>query len=357
MRLLSKLIGVQSSAPGNQKSLEDDFKAMAAQEDAVARMQGDSGLVALYPELGSKSGGEPAAEGEDFDEYVPELDDYEPGTTGKYVGGDDDQLAAIRARLNAELQDVGPENEMAEKNQDTTPEKPVAATPPAQPSAPDAKRHPDDTAAPAENGAFEEEGYDDYEEEYEDEFEDDFEDDPPPKQPVLVQVPSPAAGRAGGRRAGRVKTRLLGFGHDTDTDPFEAAKSPAISAEARYPVGWIIVLKGPGRGHSFTLFDGVSPVGRGDDQAVRLDFGDTSISRSNHAIIAYDNEQRKFFIGHGGKANLVRLNDRPVLSTEELQHDDRIRIGETTLRFLALCGQEFDWTRDEEAGSTDAATA
>ncbi len=352
MRLLSKLIGVQSSAPGNRKSLEDDFKAMAAQEDAVARMNGDSGLVALYPALSSKSGGAPDGEGEDFDEYVPELDDYEPGTTGKYVGGDDDQLAAIRARLNAELKDVVPENEMAEKNQDATPEKPVAAAPLAQQSAPDAKRHSDVTAPPAEDDAFEEEGYDDYEEEYEDDFEDDL----PPKQPVLVQVPSPAAGRAGGHRAGRVKTRLLGFGHDTDIDPFEAAKSPAISAEARYPVGWIIVLKGPGRGHSFTLFDGVSPVGRGDDQAVRLDFGDNSISRSNHAIIAYDNEQRKFFIGHGGKANLVRLNDRPVLSTEELQHDDRIRIGETTLRFIALCGQEFDWTRDEEAGSTDAET-
>jgi pSer/pThr/pTyr-binding forkhead associated (FHA) protein len=103
-------------------------------------------------------------------------------------------------------------------------------------------------------------------------------------------------------------------------------------------------MEGPGRGASFTLFNGVSAIGRGDDQPVKLDFGDNSISRSNHAVVAYDSEQRKFFLGHGGKANIVRLNGKPVLSTEELRHNDKIRIGETTLRFLALCDADFDWS-------------
>jgi pSer/pThr/pTyr-binding forkhead associated (FHA) protein len=80
---------------------------------------------------------------------------------------------------------------------------------------------------------------------------------------------------------------------------------------------------------------------------VKLDFGDNSISRTNHAVVAYDDEQRKFFLGHGGKANIVRLNGKPVLSTEELAHNDIIRIGETTLRFLALCGPDFDWADGE----------
>jgi hypothetical protein len=132
-------------------------------------------------------------------------------------------------------------------------------------------------------------------------------------------VPGPAIGRGGGRRAGRVKTRLLGFDSSigAGTDPFEAAP-PQAAAVVRFPVGWIVVVDGPGRGASFTLFNGVSAIGRGDDQPVKLDFGDTSISRTNHAVVAYDNEQRKFFLGHGGKANIVRLNGKPVLSTEEL---------------------------------------
>ena len=94
---------------------------------------------------------------------------------------------------------------------------------------------------------------------------------------------------------------------------------------------------------------GVSQIGRGEDQAVRLDFGDTSISRNNHAAVAYDDEQGKFFLGHGGKSNLVRLNGRPVLSTEEMSNGDEIRIGETTLKFVSLCGENFTWKSSEGA--------
>ena len=164
-----------------------------------------------------------------------------------------------------------------------------------------------------------------------------------------MQVPSPAAGR-GSRRAGRVKTRLLGFnsaGQDA-ADPFaargaEQGAQVAATPSSRFPVGWLVVVAGPGRGACFTLYSGVAQIGRGEGQTVRLDFGDCSISRENHAAIAYDPEQRKFFLGHGGKANLVRLNNRPVLSTEELHSGHMIRIGETTLRFFGLCGGDFDW--------------
>ena len=106
----------------------------------------------------------------------------------------------------------------------------------------------------------------------------------------------------------------------------------------------MVVVEGPGRGASFALMSGVSQIGRGEDQTVRLDFGDTSISRNNHAAVAYDDEQTKFFLGHGGKSNLVRKNGMPVLSTEELANGDTIRIGETTLKFIAMCGEEFRWS-------------
>ena len=84
-------------------------------------------------------------------------------------------------------------------------------------------------------------------------------------------------------------------------------------------------------------------IGRNDDQAIQLDFGDTGISRSNHAFIAYDPEDRKCYMGHGGKANLVRLNGKPVLSTVPLASGDLIRISETSLRFVAFCDENFDW--------------
>lgn len=169
---------------------------------------------------------------------------------------------------------------------------------------------------------------------------------------VPIDLSGPIGSDAGqiGRRVGRVKTRLLGFDHAPalTQDPIEAARSTApATVQGSFPVGWIVVIRGPGRGAHFTLYNGVSQIGRGDDQAIKLDFGDGSISRTNHAAIAYDDETKGFFLGHGGKTNMVRLNNRPVISTETLSSDDMIRIGETTLLFVALCGDGFCWTSDQ----------
>lgn len=168
----------------------------------------------------------------------------------------------------------------------------------------------------------------------------------PTPQPAAAEastfeVPAPAAGR-GSIRSGRVKTRLLGFtaGALDHPDMFDTTRS---TSESPFPVGWLVVISELGRGASFALQDGVSKVGRGTDQTVSLNFGDNSISRDNHLSIAYDAEQNKFYIGHSGKSNLVRLNNKPLLSTEELRSRDQIRLGETTLRFIALCEDDFTW--------------
>lgn len=178
--------------------------------------------------------------------------------------------------------------------------------------------------------------------------------------PMPVEVPLPATGR-GKSRAGRAKTRLLGFnsGMGNAADPFAKAAGPqggqGSDGYTEFPVGWLVVVEGPGRGAAFTLYNGVAQIGRGEDQTVRLDFGDNSISRENHAAIAYDAEQNSFFIGHGGKANLVRCNKMPVLSTQVLAAGDNIRIGETTLRFVPLCSSEFEWSEGQKGIVSHAA--
>lgn len=175
--------------------------------------------------------------------------------------------------------------------------------------------------------------------------------EPASVQAQPVEVPPIAMGR-GASRQGRVKTRLLGFnaGQDSEADPIASNAEATAAAFTKFPLGWLIVTDGPGRGAAFTIFSGVSKIGRGKDQTVALDFGDNSISRDNHAAIAFDAAQKSFFIGHGGKANLVRRNDRPVLSTEELAAGDKITIGETVLRFVPLCGPDFVW---EDTGEGD----
>jgi hypothetical protein len=166
---------------------------------------------------------------------------------------------------------------------------------------------------------------------------------PEPRRAVPAEAPRPATN--GGSR---VKTRILGFHSEEIAVDALSATAERPAATGAFPAGWLVIVEGPGRGTSFTVTAGVSTIGRGEDQTICLDFGDASVSRENHASIAYDEEQAKFFIGHGGKRNIVRRNGNPVLATEELDHGDHVRVGKTELRFVAFCGPEFSWTPAQE---------
>ena len=59
--------------------------------------------------------------------------------------------------------------------------------------------------------------------------------------------------------------------------------------------GWVVVVKGPGRGNFCPVYVGMNSVGRESSQRVGLSFGDDSISREEHAFITYDEEARSFY--------------------------------------------------------------
>ena len=179
-----------------------------------------------------------------------------------------------------------------------------------------------------------------------------------PVAPVAPTAASAVAARSPARSR-RTKTRLIGFDKsDGDVvDLFNDSPKVAPTKSVKFPVGWIVVTDGPGRGESFSLLAGMSPIGRGEDQAIQLDFGDNSISRSNHAAIVYDSDTKEFLLGHGGKSNIVRLNDKPLISNETLKTGDIIRIGETVLRFVALCDKSFNWSDGTTEEDEDVAIA
>ena len=112
-------------------------------------------------------------------------------------------------------------------------------------------------------------------------------------------------------------------------------------------VGWLVVVSGPGKGRALQLGYGANPIGRGNEVRVSLDFGDEEISRSGHAVLTYDPRGRKYYLQHGGGRNLTYLGDQPVLSPVELENLVHICIGNTELRFVALCGDQFDWQDTE----------
>jgi hypothetical protein len=181
--------------------------------------------------------------------------------------------------------------------------------------------------------------------------------------PLVSSEPAPAAAPAAtpdpaaraSNRNRRNRTRIIGFEKSSGdiVDLFEEQASATPKNQVQFPVGWLLVVDGPGRGHCFSLFSGMAQIGRGEDQSVQLDFGDSAISRNNHAAVVFDPEEKKFVLGHGGKANIVRLNGKPVVSSEELAEGDKIKIGETTLQLKVLCGADFDWKVDTKPTEED----
>lgn len=107
--------------------------------------------------------------------------------------------------------------------------------------------------------------------------------------------------------------------------------------------GWLVVLEGPGRGRAVELGFGLNPVGSSPDNRVQLDFGDAGISRDEHFSIAYDAVNRKFHLLRGHGKNLVYVDGAPLTDSRELIPNTDLRVGDTVLRFIALCGEAWAW--------------
>lgn len=108
-------------------------------------------------------------------------------------------------------------------------------------------------------------------------------------------------------------------------------------------VGWLVVVDGPGRGQARAVGYGMNSIGRGPTERISLEFGDEQMSRTGHAVLTYDPRSRKFYLQHGGGRNLTYVGDQAVLTPTEIASNTEVMIGRTKLRFIALCGPQFDW--------------
>jgi hypothetical protein len=156
-------------------------------------------------------------------------------------------------------------------------------------------------------------------------------------KPVMQPQPQPFAG--GGSSA---PTMIKGYGGGAQKASAEG-ESAKHAAGFDPVVGWLVIVEGPGRGKAVEIYAGMNSLGRSAGQRIRVDFGDAAISGEGAAFITFEPKRRTFHINHGGKANIVYLNDEAVLTPMPLVDGNTIAIGETKFRFLQLCGPDFTW--------------
>ncbi|MCK5652111.1 MAG: FHA domain-containing protein [Gemmatimonadetes bacterium] len=108
-------------------------------------------------------------------------------------------------------------------------------------------------------------------------------------------------------------------------------------------VGWLVCVKGPDRGRDFRIRAERNFIGRSRDMDVALT-EDQSVSRDRHAILSYDPRTHVFVLAPGEGRGLVYHNGTSVLTPVQVNAHDTIELGESTLRFIPLCGDDFSWS-------------
>ncbi|MDR3222533.1 MAG: FHA domain-containing protein [Methanobrevibacter sp.] len=111
-------------------------------------------------------------------------------------------------------------------------------------------------------------------------------------------------------------------------------------------VGWLVCLNGYEKGKDFKLKSEKNFIGRDIDMDICLE-GDNTVSRKNHAMIAYNPKNREFMITQGEGSGLVYVQNEAVYGPRLLNDFDIIEIGLSKYVFVALCGDNYDWKMDK----------
>jgi hypothetical protein len=116
-------------------------------------------------------------------------------------------------------------------------------------------------------------------------------------------------------------------------------------------VGWLVAIEGSHRGEDFKLKSGRNFVGRSAQMDVCLE-KDRSIARERHAIVVYDPKTDTFLVQAGESKELFYLNDKVVLTVEELKPYDALSLGEARLIFVPFCNKDFNWETTDTQSET-----
>jgi hypothetical protein len=108
------------------------------------------------------------------------------------------------------------------------------------------------------------------------------------------------------------------------------------------PVGWLVVIDGPGKGQGFRIRAGSNRIGRDEGMEIAL-ISDAAVSRQGHAIVDFDANSNRFVAKAGEGRELCYLNGGPVAAPAGLNRFDRLRVGKTTLLFVPLVSDRFQW--------------
>lgn len=116
-------------------------------------------------------------------------------------------------------------------------------------------------------------------------------------------------------------------------------------------VGWLVAVEGPARGRDFRIRWGNNPIGRRPDQAISI-AEDEAVHGEDHAFVIYEPRSNRFLLRAGTQRGLVYVDENLVVEPVSLEAYSVIRVGTSSLVFVPLCGDRFQWSLDTAAQKT-----
>lgn len=107
-------------------------------------------------------------------------------------------------------------------------------------------------------------------------------------------------------------------------------------------VGWLVCIEGAEKGKDYRIYAKNNSIGRSEQMDICIR-SDPTISRENHARLAYDEKHNAFHLIPAESSNTIYLNDEPVYVPLKLKARDIIEFGESKLIFVPLCDDTFSW--------------
>ena len=127
-----------------------------------------------------------------------------------------------------------------------------------------------------------------------------------------------------------------------------AIAQPGTAAEVdlaapKGPVaGWLVVLDGPARGQDLRLGEGRNFLGV-DAAGNPAVLGANSPLAVRRGIVVYDPQDNNWCALPGSSNELCTLNGKSLIEKMPLTAGDTFAVGGAQLRFVPLCGTEFNW--------------
>ncbi|MCQ4022116.1 MULTISPECIES: FHA domain-containing protein [unclassified Ruminococcus] len=107
-------------------------------------------------------------------------------------------------------------------------------------------------------------------------------------------------------------------------------------------VGWLVCIDGPEKGKDYHLWARINTIGRSEKMDVCIR-NDNTISKENHARLAYDPKHNNYKLIPADSKNNIYLNDEPVYTPTKIEAYDAIELGMCKMVFIPLCNERFNW--------------